>query len=48
MLKKIYRELVRIRKELHTIRSSMESFHKPLTIDEVNYQLAERLIQQER
>lgn len=48
MLLKIYNELVLIREELHAIRSNMESFRKPLTIDEVNHQLAERLVKQER
>ncbi len=31
MLRKIYRELVRIRKELHAIRSNMESCGKSVT-----------------
>lgn len=46
MLRKIYRELVCIRKELHAIRSNMESLREPQTIDDVNRQLAERLMQQ--
>lgn len=36
----IYEEFVAIRKKLQSIRRAMESFHKPLTIDEINHQLA--------
>lgn len=37
MLRKIYKELVGIRKELQAIRGSMESFPKKITFDRVPY-----------
>ena len=40
MLKKIYEELIAIRKELQSIRRAMEFLQNPLTIDEINHQLS--------
>lgn len=48
MLRKIYEELKQIKKELHAIRSNMESAEKPLSINEINHQLGELLIERER
>ena len=39
MLKKIYMELVAIKKELQSIRRAMEFLQNPLIIHDIDYQL---------